>query len=389
MANLNEKFLKKIFINKYIKCYRTLENLEGISTYLYFMLSKIQCIDFSSCFVSFMFDKFKFIKNNISDKETNLFNLIMDHIMVNDRNTSLSTINMLIISCLLKQHYRYAVSYLIPNIRTKINPDHMLVSTIEDGTNAESFTINNSNSEEIITDDYIKNSLNEIKNKENVSENKKLTLKDEVYRYIELYNNIKTDFGSEAAGINNQCKEYIFDVNTNSNIQLSGLNFNNLNKDYPENIIQNIADEPCQIKAIKLLDQEKIFSQLFILLKSFFVNSPDFNLALTDAISQLLCAPEIYIFIYLVNRDILEDDNKDSLYTIFTYLINQRKELLNDYQNELLKLNSLDNDSLYQKQHQILISDFNRNSRFLLEFIKEVTTAIFEIQLKSEIFENY
>ena len=224
---------------------------------------------------------------------------------------------------------------------------------------------------------------------ENFSYKDSQSLRDEVNRYIKLYNSIKNDFGSEAAGINNQCKEYIFDVNTNSNIQLSGLNFNDLNKYYPENIIHPIIEEPNQIKAIELLDQEKIFSQLFILLKSFFNNSPDFNLALTDTITQLLIAPETYLFIYLVDRDILDNNNKDSLYTIFTDIIEQRKELLNKYQKELLKLNSLENESVYQEQHQIIISDFNRNSRFMLEFIKEVTVAIFEIQLKSEIFENY
>ncbi|OUM65206.1 hypothetical protein PIROE2DRAFT_60193 [Piromyces sp. E2] len=213
-------------------------------------------------------------------------------------------------------------------------------------------------------------------------------LRDEVYRYIELFNCIKKDFGSDGTDISNQLQEYIFDANTNSDIQLSGLNFNEINKNYPENVIQNILEEPDQLKAIELLDQEKIFYQLFTLLKTFFDNSPDFNLALTDAISQLLTAPETYLFIYLVDRDLLDNDNKDSLYTIFADLIEKRKELLNNYQDELLKLNSSKNSLQQEKQH-LFISDFNRNSRFILEFIKEVTITIFEIQLKSEIFENY
>jgi len=125
MFNLRERFLKKTFINKYIKYYKSPEALEIISTFLYYMLSKTVCIDFSSCFVSFIFESFEFVKkmdmDNDEMKETNLFNLIMDSIMKNKRNTSLATVNMLIISCMLKQHYRYTISYLIPNIRTKIN----------------------------------------------------------------------------------------------------------------------------------------------------------------------------------------------------------------------------------------------------------------------------
>ncbi|OUM65207.1 hypothetical protein PIROE2DRAFT_7841 [Piromyces sp. E2] len=125
MFYLKERFLKKIFINKYIKYYKNSETLEVISTYLYYMLSKTVCIDFSSCFVSFIFEPFEFVNKKDSQgekiKETNLFNLIMDNIMKNKRNSSLSTVNMLIISCMLKQHYRYTISYLIPNIRTKIN----------------------------------------------------------------------------------------------------------------------------------------------------------------------------------------------------------------------------------------------------------------------------
>ena len=151
MSNLNERFLKKIFINKYIKCYRTSENLEIVSIYLYYMLSKIQCIDFSSCFVTFMFDNFKFLKNDISDKETNLFNLIMDHIISNERNTSLATVNMLIISCLLKQHYRYSIYYLIPNIRAKVNSDNSQNLSIENDSNIDNLTNFNPNSEVAIT----------------------------------------------------------------------------------------------------------------------------------------------------------------------------------------------------------------------------------------------
>jgi hypothetical protein len=340
------------------------------------MLSKIHCIDFSSCFVSFIFEKFKF---DLFDKETNLFNLIMDNIMTNERNTSLATVNMLIISCLLKQHYRYTISYLIPNIRTRVNNS----KNSENESYSDSITFINSNSEETLSDDEINNSIKEIENeikevKENLPNEKCKSIRDEVNRYIELYNSAKTDFGNEITDINNKCNEYILDINTNLNIQLKGLNFNNLNKDYPENIIQEILEEPNQIKAIKLLDQEKIFSQLFTLLKSFFNNSPDFNLALTDTISQLLSAPEIYLFIYLVDRDILDDDKKDSLYTILISLIEQRKELLNNYGEKLLEINSLDDESIYQEQQQIIISDFNRNSRYMLEFIKEVTVSIFE-----------
>jgi len=202
-----------------------------------------------------------------------------------------------------------------------------------------------------------------------------------------LFNCIKNDFGNDDANTN-QLQEYIFDANTNSDIQLTGLNFNEINKNYPENAIQNIIEEPNQLRAIKLLDQEIIFSKLFSLLRSFFDNSPDFNLALTDAISQLLTAPETYLFIYLVDRDLLDNDKKDSLYTIFTDLIEKRKELLNNYQSDLLKLNT-SSESIHQEKQHLFISDFNRNSRFLLEFIKEVTITIFEIQLKSEIFENY
>ncbi|KAG4099243.1 hypothetical protein H8356DRAFT_1290882 [Neocallimastix lanati (nom. inval.)] len=375
MFNINDKFLKLI-INKYKEFYNTSENLEAISIYLYYMLSKIHCIDFSSCFVSFIFEKFKF---DLFDKETNLFNLIMDNIMTNERNTSLATVNMLIISCLLKQHYRYTISYLIPNIRTRVNNS----KNSENESYSDSITFINSNSEETLSDDEINNSIKEIENeikevKENLPNEKCKSIRDEVNRYIELYNSAKTDFGNEITDINNKCNEYILDINTNLNIQLKGLNFNNLNKDYPENIIQEILEEPNQIKAIKLLDQEKIFSQLFTLLKSFFNNSPDFNLALTDTISQLLSAPEIYLFIYLVDRDILDDDKKDSLYTILISLIEQRKELLNNYGEKLLEINSLDDESIYQEQQQIIISDFNRNSRYMLEFIKEVTVSIFE-----------
>jgi len=359
MYNLKERFLKKTFINKYIKNYKSPEFLEVISTFLYYMLSKTVCIDFSSCFISFIFEPFEFVKKRDIDneeiKETNLFNLIMDNIMKNKRNTSFATVNMLIISCMLKQHYRYTISYLIPNIRTKINHHEIK--------------------------DYEKESDEESKN-----DNDRY-LRDEVNRYIDLFDCIKKDFGNDAVGISNQFQEYIFDANTNSDIQLSGLNFNEINKYYPENAIQNILEEPDQLRAIKLLDQEKIFSQLFDLLKSFFENSPDFNLALTDAISQLLTAPETYLFVYLVDRDLLDNDGKDSLYTIFTDLIKKRKQLLNNYQNELFKLNAA-SESLQEKQH-LFISDFNRNSRFILEFIKEVTITIFEIQLKSEIFENY
>jgi len=368
MFDLREKFLKKIFMNKYIECYKSSENLDVISSYFYYMLSKIICIDFSSCFVSFIFQSFTFVNKDKStsqeERSTNLFKLIMDNIMSHERNTSLATINMLIITCLLKQHYRYTISYLIPNIRTKINSDKNDLDNMKNNDNI--------------------NKLQSINNYDQINDKAQL-LRNEVNRYIELFNSIKKDFGNEELNVSDQYQEYVFDANTNSSIQLLGLNFNNLNKDYPENIIKNILEEPDKLKAIKLLDNEMIFSYLFTLLKSFFENSPDFNLALTDAISQLLTAPETYLFIYLIDRDILDKDSKDSLYTIFTDLIEKRKQLLNNYQDELLKLK----DGTSEEKQHLIISNFNRNSRFILEFIKEVTVTIFEIQLKSEVFENY
>ncbi|ORX61006.1 hypothetical protein BCR36DRAFT_315125, partial [Piromyces finnis] len=362
MFNFKKKFLQQTFIRKYIKNYESSKALEVISTYLYYMLSKIVCIDFSSCFISFIFEPFEFSNDdNAGDrniKETNLFNLIIDNIMNNKRDSSLAAINMLIISCMLKQHYRYTISYLIPNIRTKINQCEIQY-----------------NGKEII---------NEIR------KDSGRCLRNEVNRYIDLFNTIKEDFGNDNSDISNQLQEYIFDANTNSDIQLSGLNFNEINKNYPENIIQEMPEEPDELKAIKLLDKENIFKVLFSLLKSFFDNSPDFNLALTDAISQLLTAPETYIFIYLVDRDLLENYNKDSLYTIFIDLIKKRQDLLRIYQNKYSLFNFSDKyNSLHQKNQDLLISNFNKNSRFMFEFIKEVTITIFEIQLKSEIFENY
>jgi len=81
MYNLKERFLKKIFMKKYIENYNSQESLEIISTYLYYMLSNIVCIDFSSCFVSFIFEKFSFVKSIDSfeqEKEPFYFNIGQD-----------------------------------------------------------------------------------------------------------------------------------------------------------------------------------------------------------------------------------------------------------------------------------------------------------------------
>lgn len=227
--------------------------------------------------------------------------------------------------------------------------------------------------------------------------------------YIEIYNqnqNGKTNLTLNS--VVSKCRTYSIDANINSTIQLSGLSFNDLNAHYPENMIQPIPEETSTPKALELLKNESFLNGLLNQLKNFFKNTPEFNLALTDIFFQLLTAPETFLFIYLVDADLIlktkDKENTDyqkvsSLFTCFKELLQARSQFYQFYQQELKKAKEEEKNIMNSNQELSIttrieklnnsISQFNQNSKILIEFLVEVIMTLLEIQLKSEIFEFY